>query len=945
MKQLNRKYRYNMRAIAKTLLTIAVMFLISGQAAAKKEIEVDHNARYYASRAQNYEDAGAWDAAKREIDEGLKLYPSDPDLRYLNGRYYYRAQGDLTQARYNLIKAIQENDQHYFAKRVLVDVEEESKHYSSAICYINELLEFQPYDRDLWRRKITLYRKIGQKAEADQALERLSQIYPNDSVVRRDLNAVRFENWNNRVNSRSTTEGAAKELEAMIDSDPYELTYYLELIANYSKQGQYERAIGTANRGLSYLPGNAQLVQKAAAIMGEMGDYTRAMAFLKSHHNTGPLYNYYMRMAADEARWNDPYEANARVYAKTKDKDALTYLLNTSLVRGYYPDAKEYLQESYKRYGRTAGLLMKEYSLEKRFGNQEACLKLLEELYAKTPHDTDILNDYAQLMIALANHDMQTEQWGDAYNRLEKVLSIITPQDEFWPGVISKEIVVLGHMNRVGLAREVYLKASEEMPVYRDRFAYAYEELAAARLKKLVENEEYELALKDAQDLLAVVPESEAGLRIAINMSQTLKKNELFFHYADLGYRSFPDSPYFIVKQAIALDEQGKTKEALELLNPDKYKNNEYINPQLLNAYNGLTYEYANMLLKHQNGKEAMIYIDRGLQYDPENKELLYMKGRAYEVMRDYDKAYQYLSRYYNPTNAEQEEWEEQMRWMRWRSYKNHVDFTYMGAFFSTSNDELSTIAHMYSIANIAYSHLFKNNTLTFQLGYKGVDGMTDRSGWIEGGGGMEFMAQWDHVFNKRWSAMINGSYATRYFNKAGANIAAYLNCGRGWTAGLKLGWRLTAPTFIYSTMEPPIVYNYQRYNLFMASPSVEKAWNRIRLSANADVVGMSSGIYFNGGLKGKLFINEDNISSVSVFASAGTFPELNFFDQTALSSISHSNAAIGAEFMYLFTKHFAFSVSGAWNTDYNPRRMKDDTFVSSYRNVFSVFVGLHTAF
>ena len=292
MKQ-NLLYRYKISSlkISRLLIALIIIVLSAAGAEAKKEVEVDHNARYYASRAQSYEDAGAWDAAKREIDEGLALYPNDPDLRYLNGRYYYRAQGDLKQARYNLIKAIQENDQHYFAKRTLVDVEDDANHYSSAICYINELLEFQPYDRDLWRRKITLYRKIGQNTEADDALERLSQIYPNDSIVMRDVNSIRMENWSNRLHHNSSPEGAAKELEAMIDSDPYEVEYYMELISKYSSLGQFERAIGTANRGLAFLPGNSKLIQKAAAIMGEMGEYTRAMAFLKQHRSTGALYN------------------------------------------------------------------------------------------------------------------------------------------------------------------------------------------------------------------------------------------------------------------------------------------------------------------------------------------------------------------------------------------------------------------------------------------------------------------------------------------------------------------------------------------------------------------------------------------------------------------------------------------------------------------------------
>ncbi len=99
--------------------------------------------RYYISRAESYIQSKAWNEAKRVIDEGLEEFPNEAELRYLNGRYYYQTR-QLNEARYNLVRAIQIDDQHYRAKRLLVDVEDDTKHYSSAICYLNELLEFQP---------------------------------------------------------------------------------------------------------------------------------------------------------------------------------------------------------------------------------------------------------------------------------------------------------------------------------------------------------------------------------------------------------------------------------------------------------------------------------------------------------------------------------------------------------------------------------------------------------------------------------------------------------------------------------------------------------------------------------------------------------------------------------------------------------------------------------
>lgn len=40
--------------------------------------------------------------------------------------------------------------------------------------------------RGLWRRKIELYRKQNNDVEADRLLKRINQIYPNDTILRKD---------------------------------------------------------------------------------------------------------------------------------------------------------------------------------------------------------------------------------------------------------------------------------------------------------------------------------------------------------------------------------------------------------------------------------------------------------------------------------------------------------------------------------------------------------------------------------------------------------------------------------------------------------------------------------------------------------------------------------------------------------------------------------------
>ena len=895
--------------------------------------------RYYAVRAENYEKANSWEAAKREIDAGLEKYPDDPDLRYLNGRYYYYAQNDLNQARYNLVKALQGDDQNFGARRLMVDVEDDAQRYSSAICYINELLEFQPYDRDLWRRKIGLYNKIGHKVEADEALMRLARIYPNDSVVQRDLSNRHRADWASRLAS-STLDQRASTIESWIDLDSHNLDYYDELIDIYRSMGDYDRALGAANRGLRWFPRNQNLVRKAVGILTEMGMLTRAMAFARENHLGGPIYDNLLREVVADNRLHDPYESSARLYLATNDADALTYLLNTALTRGYYDDAMVYLQEAYRKYGRTPELLMKEYTLEKRFGDEKGVMRVLKQITDAKLDVEGANQEYAAMIVELANREIDHEDYPSALEHLSTAIDLLWPSDELWASTVARKISLLGRMGRFAEARQTYYDALVHDGSNAPRFAAAYEEVAASRLKVLIEDEQYDVALKEAEELLKIMPNSEAALRTCINMAQTLKRDQLFYHYAALGYETFPDQPFFIVKQASALMQQGKPEEALAMLKPRP--DDDYVNPQIYAAYAGITEEWAGLLLKERMPEQALEKIDAALLYDPSNKDLLYMKGIAYELLKEYGLAYEYQNKYYNPSNAEQAQWYQHMRYLKYRSFKHHVDATYLAAFYDFHGEESSAIAHLYSLASVSYSYLTRKNTYTGQISYKGVDGRHVEN--ADGGGiGLEFLAQLDHEFNSRWSAMANISYGTKFFNKLGLNLMGSYNADHGWTPSLRLGYRLTPKNYITTESSS----RASTFHVFLLTPAIMKSWERINTSLGVDLVVLSetarvargTSFHYNVGWKGKLFFNEDNVSSVSLLAGFGSFPELTFFDQMAQTSLSRINAMLGFDVQYLFSSNFYMGLTGTWNT-YNEGVQAD-----SYRNVYSINVQLHIAF
>ncbi len=186
-----------------------------------------HTPDYYASNARMLFKSGKWEEGKHFVDEGLKYYPETNDLNELNGRYYYHKE-DYDNARYFLIVCVRDNPENVTAKQLLVAVEEKTKNYSSAICYVNELLEINPYWQGLWRKKIGLFRLQGNDVEADRLLKRLRQIYPNDSTVLRDY-AYSLEEKYARDRKAGNSAASIESLYELIDAVPDNADYYLTL--------------------------------------------------------------------------------------------------------------------------------------------------------------------------------------------------------------------------------------------------------------------------------------------------------------------------------------------------------------------------------------------------------------------------------------------------------------------------------------------------------------------------------------------------------------------------------------------------------------------------------------------------------------------------------------------------------------------------------------------
>ena len=131
-----------------------------------------------------------------------------------------------------------------------------------------------------------------------------------------------------------------------------------------------------------------------------------------------------------------------------------------------------------------------------------------------------------------------------------------------------------------------------------------------------------------------------------------------------------------------------------------------------------------------------------------------------------------------------------------------------------------------------------------------------------------------------------------------------------------------------------------------MIGPRASKEWTRVGLHGVVDFITIDlKHYYYNVTLKSKFFVNEDGVSAVGATIGFGSFPELEFFDQTTMNGITNMNAMVGVDGTILLTKNLFITIAGTWNTYYNPIINNDGSARESYRNIYTVNAGLHLAF
>ena len=903
----------------------------------------------YAEKVSNLFSQHRWAKGKELLDEAMEYYPDEAVLHYLAGRYWWNGK-DYDKSRYHLVKACQINYHYMDAKTLLVNLEEITGNYSSAVCYVNELLEVNPYWKGLWLRKVDLYKKMGNFEEANTLLKRLSVIYPNDASINGDYFDVLETTYQQARQSgdQSAVEDALREIVRITPNDvDYQLAYANILIHN----GKMNDALDNLTAAINANPGNVPLIKKATDVLMESGRNAYALTMVRSQlalNRSAGLEALYQELLAESARMEneaDVYQLYTRTYDTGKSLEALQYLLNQSTKRGYYEDAIYYINEMRKKKGDSPRWYMMEYDIYTRMGRHESASNSLKTGFTMYPDDYDLNLVVSRNRLAEAADLMGEEVYGQAIPLLEfvrrssvdpdlKVVAIrrlaVCYRETNQP---DKAVTMLRERLRTDPEAQVtmdyasllvkqgkpeaalqalyssYSDATDSLS--RRLLSGAYKETAYPFLKEQLQKGALTGLHSICVTILQMDPDDYWGLRYGMRTAEDP------LPYALRGMEAYPGDLTFPIKAASIYAELGREEEALAFLSP--YLLVYPADDDLKKSYSGISDALANKLLKARDIDRAEKVLDDALRVQPDDPAVRYTRGLVYEKRKDWDSAYVY-QRNYKPSLLEEREYKSHMNAIRAKTLRNTVD---VGLDFLRFTDRYNIIG----LASVGYTHNWKHDEFQARLNFtsRDPDYDSDQHMYISAGGrGLQILSSWTHHFGGILSMQMGGAFGTKFFPTANGDLALTFHLPYDWDLELGGAYR----------------YLQDKAQMYAGNIGATHSWESSYAGLKATAGTVYGVVFFNGSARFRFFPFDGGRSYLEAQAGAGTAPEILFLNYYQTSSVfNHLNSFVALTGQWAVTHNFAIQLSGTWNTLYDQRA------TVTYRNLVMGHVSFSISF
>ncbi|MBA3827466.1 MAG: tetratricopeptide repeat protein [Taibaiella sp.] len=593
----------------------------------------------------------------------ITQYPTDDyvmriyiDQMLTAGRDYAR-HGFLSRASESYQAVLQQDPGNKEALEALYNIDVRSGNYEASLAYTNRALQNNPNSYEFLLKKVGILEEMHRYAEAIEVLQKMIKLNPSDEHLQRLMIDLRMT-----AGRFYMATDPSLQFQAVLERDPANREALDHLINLAYSRGMYQSALEWVNKALKYYGNDPTLIGKKIGILEILKNYTQA----------APLQE--------------------RMYAINPTQANRDYLFELTVLSG------------------------RQYMLDQQY---DSAIIMFNKVLQIDPSNISALNYSISVYITQKRYD-------EALRVLDYSLTYY-PDDET---LLFRKAGVLESYQKYAeaaqITRQLVLKDPENKKYLT---AYIDESLAAGR--DMLQFEDYSNALALLHNVLDQQPNNIDALNYMINAQSAIHNYDSAAYYCDVALQSYPGNKDFLLKKASVLFEGKRYSESYAITDSlyQAYPYNLKVKRAYMDALlaSGRVYSRAgnydsamilydraltidqydttalyytiNELNEHRKYKDALVLIDRGRRYYPNNGYFLLKRAVVLDNYKRYNEAYLAADSFskLNPFDLKNAEY---ARYLYSRTLKNEIGFFFLHTIYdpplgSNGSNNIATVQYL----------------------------------------------------------------------------------------------------------------------------------------------------------------------------------------------------------------------------------------------------------
>ena len=787
-------------------------------------------------------------------------------------QYSHRGYIEISKRAYESV--LEQDPMNKEALQAIFALDVRSGNYESSLAYTNRALQATPNSYEFLMKKISILDAMSRYVEAIEVVEKLEKLYPNNADVRKLDIYIRMEAGRFYMNTDPLL-----QFEAVLEKDPGNIDALNYVINLAYSRGLLVDALTWVNVGLKRNPSDIGLLKKKMGILESMKNYAPAAVIAE------------------------------RVYKEDPSQAAKDNFIELEL--------------------------------------QAAKVEMSDMEFDTAVQSLKIVLFYDHSNITGINYMvscyMQEKRYDDALRTIDDALQFRTDDEQ----LLFKKAGILEASQHYADAAAISGSLLQKHPDNRQYLVSLVEQSLEAG-RQSMQYDDYYNTIKILKTVLDKQPDNVDALNYMINIQIVLKQYTTALLYVDQALQYYPESTDFIFKKSVVYAE-AKKFQAAYAISGQLYTNYPY-NVRFKDAYIDQLIGSGKQYLDNNNTDSALIEFNKALQVAPSDTLPLYYSINLLIQTKQYDSALVLINmgRGYYPNNPyflqkratvfeAQKKWEEAWRtedtllkmnpfdprvidqdqYLYSHTLKNKIGLYYLHAVLEDSTGK----RQVSDIATVQYTRMFNNGS--------SISGLVNYAGRFNGTG-YQFGVNANIIHNKKWYSYLEALYSPddNIFPDWLLGYSLFHSFNHGYSGELGIRYMLVEP---YNNAQyiTPVIGISRELNDFYFSLRGSPIF--------ANYTGIPDKTYFSATLSTRYYLRENRTEFFTALVGYGNSPDDISRDYSLLRLRAYNTVSVGAGYQRQIYYRTTLLINATW---YNLQAA-----TNYFENEYDIYVGVIRSF